>query len=76
MPSSSMVATGSHTSLAMQNWFEMTGIAREVAGTFSTMTDHPLAMSPHSDHALRSVSAVPLPDGATRFYFEAANKSS
>jgi len=32
----------------------------------------PPARSPHSDGALRYVAAVPLPEGGTRFYFEAA----
>lgn len=34
--------------------------------------DMPIVTSPDSDGALRYVSAVPLPGGRTRFYFEAA----
>jgi hypothetical protein len=32
----------------------------------------PVLRSPYSDGALRYVAAVPLPEGGTRFYFEAA----
>jgi hypothetical protein len=57
---------------AEDNWFETTGIAREVDGALEPVGDGPVARSPHSDGALRYVAAVPLPDGGTRFYFEAA----
>jgi hypothetical protein len=57
---------------AEHNWFETTGIATEVDGVLVATGDSPVAMSPHSDHALRYVAAVPLPDGRVRFYFEAA----
>ena len=56
---------------ADSNWFETTGVAvwdgeRLVAD--ATGPDP----SPYSDGALRYASAVPLPDGRTRFYVEAA----
>ena len=58
---------------AENNWFEQTGIARERNGALAGDPDGPAARSPHSDGALRYASAVPLPDGRTRFYFEAAS---
>jgi hypothetical protein len=57
---------------AEDNWFEQTGIARGRSGALAADPDGPAARSPHSDGALRYASAVPLPDGRTRFYFEAA----
>jgi hypothetical protein len=57
---------------AEENWFERTGIARGRAGALVADPDGPAAMSPHSDGGLRYAAAVPLPDGRTRFYFEAA----
>ena len=57
---------------AEENWFERTGIARGRDGALVADPDGPAAMSPHSDGGLRYASAVPLPDGRTRFYFEAA----
>ena len=45
--------------------------APPTAGTL-VAEDRPVIRSPHSDGALRYVAAVPLPDGGTRFYFEAA----
>jgi hypothetical protein len=57
---------------AAENWFERTGIARQRDGVLTGDPDGPAAMSPHSDGGLRYASAVPLPDGRTRFYFEAA----
>ena len=59
-------------SSAEENWFEKTGIAREQDGVLVPDPNGPAATSPHSDGALRYASAVPLPDGRTRFYFEAA----
>jgi hypothetical protein len=58
---------------AEDNWFERTGIARERHGVLVADPDGPAATSPYSDGALRYASAVPLPDGRTRFYFEAAS---
>jgi hypothetical protein len=58
---------------AEDNWFEQTGIARERNGALAADPGGPAARSPYSDGALRYASAVPLPDGRTRFYFEAAS---
>ncbi len=57
---------------AEANWFETTGLAEEVDGELRKIGDGPVAASPDGDGALRYVSVVPLPDGRTRFYFEAA----
>jgi hypothetical protein len=57
---------------AEQNWYETTGLAVERDGRLLPDPDNPIAVSPHSDGALRYATAVRLPDGSTRFYFEAA----
>ena len=57
---------------AAENWCERTGLAREHDGSLVPVGDTPVAESPTTDGSLRYVSAVPLPDGRTRFYFEAA----
>jgi hypothetical protein len=57
---------------AEDNWHEVTGVARSTDGRHLVAEDLPLVRSPYSDGALRYVAAVPLPDGGTRFYFEAA----
>ena len=56
---------------AEANWFETTGLARSVDGLLLN-SGEPVALSPEGTGALRYASAVPLPDGRTRFYFEAA----
>lgn len=57
---------------AEDNWFEVTGIAREGAdGLLHPDSDGPAARSPYSDGALRYVTAVPWA-GRTRYYAEAA----
>jgi hypothetical protein len=55
-----------------ENWYERTGLAREQNGSLVPVGDVPVAQSPDTDGSLRYVSAVPLPGGRTRFYFEAA----
>ena len=56
---------------AESNWHETTGLARW-DGERLVATDDPPVASPWSDGAFRYASAVPLPDGRTRFYVEAA----
>jgi hypothetical protein len=56
---------------AASNWYERTGVAGLRDGELRALPDV-LIGSPYSDGALRYACAVPLPDGRTRFYFEAA----
>lgn len=57
---------------AASNWFETTGLARwDGARLVPDGAVGPIA-SPYSDGAFRYAAAVPLPDGRTRFYVEAA----
>lgn len=56
---------------AASNWHETTGVARWDGDRLVADDSAPIA-SPHSDGAWRYASAVPLPDGRTRFYVEAA----
>jgi hypothetical protein len=62
--------------LAEQNWEEQTGLATAavVAGNGSAHfvpMDGPVATSPHGGGGLRYVSAVPLPAGGYRLFYEA-----
>jgi hypothetical protein len=57
---------------AEDNWHEVTGVARSGDGRTLRSDGVPPLRSPDGDGAFRYVTAVPLPDGATRFYFEAA----
>jgi hypothetical protein len=57
---------------AEDNWHERTGVARSSDGRTLVADEGVVISSPHSDGALRYVAAVPLPEGGTRFYFEAA----
>jgi hypothetical protein len=56
---------------AESNWFETTGVALW-DGIALTRSAQPPISSPYSDGAFRYATAVPLPDGRTRFYIEAA----
>lgn len=56
---------------AASNWHERTGVARW-DGTRLVADDRGPIASPYSDGAWRYASAVPLPEGRTRFYVEAA----
>jgi len=60
---------------AAENWEERTGMARgrrRPDGTFGPLTAEagPIG-SPHAPHGLRYVTAVTLPDGGRRLYYEA-----
>jgi hypothetical protein len=57
---------------AASNWFETTGVARWDGRRLVPDDDQGPIASPHSDGAWRYAAAVPLPDGRTRFYIEAA----
>ena len=56
---------------AESNWHETTGVARWDGTRLVPLAGDPV-VSPHSDGAWRYATAVPLPDGRTRFYVEAA----
>jgi hypothetical protein len=58
---------------AEDNWHETTSIARaDSTGLLRADPEAPVLRSSDSDGALRYATAVQLPDGATRFYFELA----
>ncbi|MGY1605047.1 hypothetical protein [Geodermatophilus sp. SYSU D00815] len=58
---------------AAENWEERTGLARSTGdgGRLVADTDGPLLSSPHAPGGLRYADAVPLPDGTTRWFYEA-----
>jgi len=56
---------------AASNWYETTGVARWDGERLVADDADPIA-SPYSDGAWRYASVVPLPDGRTRYYVEAA----
>ena len=56
---------------AEENWEERTGVARITdLGSFEALGDEPVGMSAYGFGGLRYVSAVRLPDGDTRLYYE------
>jgi hypothetical protein len=57
---------------AEANWFEQTGIATAGQGGVLAANGFQPTGSPFSDGALRYVSAVPLPGGGFRLYYELA----
>ena len=57
---------------AASNWYERTGVARWDGRRLVADEEAGVIASPHSDGAFRYAAAVPLPDGRTRFYVEAA----
>jgi hypothetical protein len=62
---------------AEENWEERTGIAvadgtlPDGSPRFTADDEEPALQSPHPPHGLRYADAVPLPDGSTRWFFEA-----
>jgi hypothetical protein len=58
---------------AAENWEERTGLAFADAagGPFAPQGDAPVAESPHRGRGLRYLSALALPDGGYRLYYEA-----
>jgi hypothetical protein len=61
---------------AAENWYERTGLAvGTTPGRFRAVGRDPWAQSPYGQRTLRYLSAVPLPDGGLRVYFEAAGAS-
>jgi hypothetical protein len=59
-------------STADANWFETTGVARQVGDRLQAIGDEPVAVSPFSDGAFRYATVVDVGDGRRRVYFEAA----
>lgn len=58
---------------AADNWHEVTSVARaDTDGRLVADPDAPVLRSPDSDGAFRYASAVPMPEGSTRFYLELA----
>jgi hypothetical protein len=57
---------------AASNWYETTGLARWDGERLVADESVAPISSPYADGAFRYASAVPLPDGRTRFYVEAA----
>jgi len=57
---------------AASNWHERTGVARWDGERLIAEAGVLPLSSPFGKGALRYATAVPLPDGRTRFYFEAA----
>ena len=57
---------------ANQNWEERTGLAvrQDEWPRLAPVGDSPVLISPHSPHGLRYLSALRLPDGTVRAYFE------
>jgi hypothetical protein len=60
-------------SSAAENWYERTGVAlRGTDGRFVPSGRDPIGSSPDASGALRYLSAVSLPEGGYRLFFEAA----
>jgi hypothetical protein len=58
---------------AAENWEERTGLARAAGpdAPFAADPGGPVLASPHAPGGLRYADAVPLPDGTTRWFYEA-----